>query len=179
MVIDVAFFVLMIMAVFKGFTKGFIVGIFSFIGFLIGLAAALKLSAIVAHHFETSSGIAIKWLPVISFTLVFIIVVILVNIGARILKKAVSLVMLGWLDKLGGIILYILIYTIIFSVILFFGIKTNLIKPETIASSTVYNYVSPWGPKVIDSIGKIIPAFKDLFLQLEKFFEKIGHKLAS
>ena len=179
MVIDVAFYVLMIIAVFKGFSKGFIVGIFSFIAFLIGLAAALKLSAVVAHHFETSSGISTRWLPVISFALVFIVVVILVNIGARILKKAVSMVMLGWLDKLGGIILYMLIYTIIFSVILFFGTKTYLIKPETIASSSVYNYVSPWGSKVIDSIGKFLPAFKDLFLQLENFFEKIGHKLAS
>lgn len=179
MVIDVAFFVLMIIAIFKGFTKGFIVGIFSFIAFLIGLAAALKLSAVVAHHFETSSGISAKWLPVISFALVFIIVVILVNVGACILRKAVNMVMLGWLDKLGGVILYILIYTIIFSVILFFGTKTNLIKPETIASSTVYNYVSPWGPAVINSIGKMIPAFKDLFLQLESFFEKIGYKLAS
>ena len=179
MVIDVAFYVLMIIAVFKGFSKGFIVGIFSFIAFLIGLAAALKLSAVIAHHFESSSGISTRWLPVISFALVFIVIVILVNIGARILKKAVSMVMLGWLDKLGGIILYMLIYTIIFSVILFFGTKTYLIKPETIASSSVYNYVSPWGPKVIDSIGKFLPAFKDLFLQLENFFEKIGHKLAS
>jgi membrane protein required for colicin V production len=179
MIIDVAFLVVMIIAFFKGFTKGFIVGIFSFIAFLIGLAAALKLSAIVAHHFETSAGISGKWLPVISFALVFIVVVILVNIGARILKKAVSMVMLGWVDKLGGIILYILIYTIIFSVILFFGTKTLLIKPETLASSSVYDYVSPWGPKVINSIGKMIPAFKDLFLQLESFFGNIGHNLTA
>lgn len=179
MIIDVAFLVVMIIAFFKGFTKGFIVGIFSFIAFLIGLAAALKLSAIVAHHFETSAGISGKWLPVISFALVFIVVVILVNIGARILKKAVSMVMLGWVDKLGGIILYILIYTIIFSVILFFGTKTLLIKPETVASSSVYDYVSPWGPKVINSIGKMIPAFKDLFLQLESFFGNIGHNLTA
>lgn len=178
MVIDVAFFIVMIIAVFKGFTKGFIVGIFSFLAFLIGLAAALKLSVIVAHHLESGSGISTRWLPVISFTLVFIIVVILVNIGARILRKAVSMVMLGWVDRLGGIVLYILIYTIIFSVILFFGTKAFSIKPETVASSSVYQYVSPWGPKVIDSIGKIIPAFKDLFLQLEHFFEKIDNKLA-
>ena len=57
MLIDVAFFFVMIVAVFKGFTKGFIVGIFSFIAFIIGLAAALKLSVIVAHHLQTSSTI--------------------------------------------------------------------------------------------------------------------------
>jgi len=179
MLIDVAFFFVMIVAVFKGFTKGFIVGIFSFIAFIIGVAAALKLSVIVAHHLQTSSTITGKWLPVISFALVFILVVLLVNIGARILKKAVSMVMLGWLDKLGGILLYICIYTIIFSVILFFAEKTFLIKPETVAASSVHDYVAPWGPKVIDNLGKIIPVFKDLFSQLQSFFETLGHKITT
>jgi membrane protein required for colicin V production len=178
MIIDVAFFILMVIAVFKGFTKGFVVGIFSFIAFIIGLAAALKLSVIVTHHLQTSSGIPGKWLPVISFVLVFIVVVLLVNIGARILKKVISLVMLGWIDKLGGILLYIGIYTIIFSVFLFFGEKTFLIKPGTIEASSVYDYVAPWGPKVINNLGKIIPVFKDLFLQLQSFFETLGHQVS-
>lgn len=179
MSIDVAFLVLMIIAVFKGYSKGFIVGVFSFIAFIIGLAAALKLSAIVAQHLESGTGVSGKWLPVISFALVFVIVVFLVNLGARILKKAVSMVMLGWADKLGGIILYMILYTIIFSVLLFFGTKTLVLKPETIAASHVYNFVSPWGPKVIDNLGKILPVFKGLFSQLESFFDNIGHKLAS
>lgn len=179
MIIDVAFLLLMIIAVFKGFSKGLIVGIFSFIAFIIGLAAALKLSAVVAHHLEKSAGSFTKWLPVISFALVFIVVVLLVNIGARIIKKTLSLAMLGWLDKLGGIVFYVIIYTVIFSVILFFAEKTFLIKPETVAASTVHNFVAPWGPKVIDNLGKIVPVFKDLFSDLQTFFETLGHKLAA
>lgn len=179
MAIDVAFFIIMIIAIFKGFSKGLIVGIFSFLAFIIGLAAALKLSVVVAHHLETSSGITGKWLPVISFALVFIIVVLLVNLGARIIKKTASIVMLGWVDKIGGILLYVIIYTIIFSVILFFAEKTFLLKPETVAASSVHDYVAPWGPKVMDNLGKIIPLFKDLFIQLQSFFENLGHKLAA
>lgn len=178
MTIDVTFLIIMLAAIFKGFSKGLVVGIFSFLAFIIGLAAALKLSLIIAHHFETSSGITAKWLPVISFAVVFIIVVLLVNLGARIIKKTINIAMLGWLDKIGGIVFYIIIYTIIFSVILFFAEKTFLIKPGTIAASSVYDYVSPWGPKVIDNLGKIIPLFKDLFAQLQVFFENLGHKLA-
>jgi membrane protein required for colicin V production len=177
--IDAAFLMIMILAVYKGYTKGFIVGIFSFIAFVIGLAAALKLSVVASHYLETSSGMAHKWLPFISFAIVFIVVVLLVNIGARIIKKAISLVMLGWVDKLGGIILYIIIYTIIFSVLLFFAEKTLFIKPDTIAKSSVYHYVAPVGPSVINHIGKIVPIFKDLFTQLEGFFENIGHTLTA
>lgn len=175
MIIDVAFFIIMILAVFNGYSKGVVVGIFSFLAFVIGLAAALKLSTVVAHHLETPGGISSKWLPVISFVLVFIVVAFLVNIGARIIKKTVSLAMLGWLDRIGGIIFYIIIYTIIFSVILFFAEKTFLIKKKTIAGSFVYDYVTPWGPKVMDNLGKMIPIFKDLFSQLQTFFEKLGH----
>ena len=179
MIIDVAFFIVMIIAIFKGFSKGLILGIFSLLAFIIGLAAALKLSVIVAHYLENSSGSTAKWLPVLSFLLVFIVVVLLVNLAARIIKKTITLAMLGWADKIGGIILYIIIYTIIFSIILFFAEKTFLVKPEVVAASSVHDYVSPWGPKVINNLGKIIPVFKDLFTQLQSFFENIGHKFAT
>lgn len=179
MIIDVAFILIIIVAVFKGLSKGFIVGIFSFISFIIGLAAALKLSSVVAHHFENQAGAFAKWLPVISFAFVFIVVVLLVNIGARIIRKTISIAMLGWLDKLGGVLLYIFIYTIIFSVILFFAEKTSLIKPETVDASTVYDLVAPLGPKIINNLGKIIPVFKDLFSQLQSFFEKLAPQSAA
>ncbi|MEO8720645.1 MAG: CvpA family protein [Ginsengibacter sp.] len=177
MVIDFSFLIVFIIAVFKGFRKGLIVGIFSFTAFIIGLAAALKLSAVVASRFESSVGMMAKWLPVISFAIVFIIVVLLVNIGARVIRKTIRMVMLGWIDKLGGILFYVIIYTIIFSVILFFAEKTFIVKPQTIAASTMHDYVAPWGPKVIDNLGKIVPVFKDMFTQLQSFFETLSYKI--
>lgn len=179
MIIDILFLIVMIIAVFKGFSKGIVVAIFSFIAFIIGLAASLKLSAVVAQHLQTSSGVSGKWMPLLAFSLVFIVVVLLVNIGARIIRKTISMAMLGWLDRLGGIILYIIIYTIIFSVILFFAEKMVLLRPETIKASKVYRFVAPWGPAVIDNLGKIIPVFKDIFLQLQSFFQNLGNKLAA
>lgn len=178
MIIDIAFALIMILAIFKGISKGFIVGIFSLLAFIIGLAAAVKLSAVVAAYLSKNVMPATKWIPVISFLLVFILVVLLVGLGAKILKKTIEFAMLGWLDRIGGMVLYIIIYTIIFSVILFFAEKVFLLKPDVIAASVVYKYVSPWGPKVIDNLGKIIPFFKDMFMQLEHFFEGVAHKTA-
>ena len=42
MPIDIAFLIVMIIAIFKGFSKGIVLGIFSLLAFIIGLAAALK-----------------------------------------------------------------------------------------------------------------------------------------
>lgn len=179
MSIDVFFYLIMTIAVFKGLSKGLIIGVFSSIAFFIGLAAALKLSAIVAGYLETSTGASGKWLPVLSFIIVFTLVVLIVNIGARVLKKTISFAMLGWVDKIGGIILYILIYTMIFSILLFFGEKTSLISQASMESSVVYKYVAPWGPKIIDNFGKFIPLFKDMFNDLQNFFGDAGNRIVT
>ena len=176
MIIDITFLLFMILAIYKGLSKGLVVGIFSLLAFIIGLAAALKLSAVVASYLGKNVVSATKWLPVISFLLVFIVVILLVGLGARLIKKTIDLAMLGWLDSLGGMVLYIIIYTIIFSVLLFFAEKIFLLKPDVIESSVVYKYVSPWGPKVINNLGKMIPVFKDTFSQLEGFFASLAHK---
>lgn len=176
MIIDIAFIIVMILAVFKGLRKGLILGIFSLIAFIIGIAAALKFSAIVADYLKNNVSASTKWLPLISFILVFIAVVLLINIGARLIRKIMRIAMLGWLDRLGGMVLYVLIYSIIFSVFLFFAEKLFLIRHSTIESSKIYPYISPWGPKVIDNLGKIIPIFKDMFIQLQDFFGGLTKK---
>ncbi len=176
MIIDIAFVLVVILAIFKGISKGLILGIFSLLAFIIGLAAALKLSVIVAGWLNNSAGTFGKWLPLISFMLVFIAVVLLINLAARVIKKTMQFAMLGWLDSLGGIVLYVIIYTIIFSIFLFFADKLFLIQPATVHDSKIYQYVAPWGPKVIDNLGKIIPLFKDMFIQLQDFFGTLTKK---
>ena len=87
MIIDIGFLVVMIFAIFKGLRKGFILGIFSLLAFIIGLAAALKLSAVVAAYLQKDVVTASRWLPVFAFLLVFIVVILLVGIGAKDYKK--------------------------------------------------------------------------------------------
>ncbi len=176
MLIDVAFLITLLIAIFKGLRKGFIVGIFSLLAFIIGLAAALKLSAVIANYLGQNVMTATRWLPALSFFIVFIIVVLLVNIGARLIKKTFDFAMLGWLDRFLGIILYIILYTIIFSIILFLVEKMLLLKPEVISTSNTYKYIAPWGPKVINNLGSIIPFFKDMFSELQAFFENLAKK---
>ena len=169
---------MMFFAIFRGLRKGFILGIFSLLAFIIGLAAALKLSSVVAAYLQKDVVAASRWLPVLSFLLVFIVVILLVGLGARLIKKTIDFAMLGWLDRLGGMLLYIILYTIIFSIILFFAEKLLILEPQVIASSVVYKYIVPWGPKVINNLGNIIPFFRGMFIQLESFFESITKKSA-
>jgi len=174
MLIDIIFAVIIVLACWKGFQKGLIVAVFSILAFIIGIAAALKLSSIVAGWLKDATSISAKWLPFVSFLVVFIGVVLLVRLGAKLIEKTFETAMMGWANRLGGVVFYAMLYTIIFSVFLFYVQQVQLLKPDTIAASQTYSFIQPWGPKVIDGFGKVIPIFKDMFADLETFFGSVA-----
>lgn len=177
MIIDIIFILLLIFATVKGYRNGFIIAVFSFFGIIIGLAAAMKLSAVVAGWLKNSTNISAAWLPFLSFLVVMIGVILLVRLGAVFIQKALELVLLGWLNKLTGIVLYAALYITIFSVILFYAEKIHWIKPETILASKTYAFIQPWGPKAINLFGAVIPLFKGMFEELSHFFENIHQQV--
>jgi membrane protein required for colicin V production len=178
MIIDIVFAILLVLAIIKGYQRGLIVGIFSFVALVVGLAAALKLSTVVAGYIGDSVNVSAEWLPLISFLVVFVIVVVLIRLGAKAIESAVEVVMLGWLNRLGGILLYIAMYTLVFSVLLFYAAKMELLQPETIEKSATYSWIQPLGPKVIGVIGQVLPWFKDLFAELTAFFDKVSQQVS-
>jgi len=170
--LDIFFIIVFIGALIKGYRTGFIVAVFSLFAFIAGLAAALKLSAWVAlklsDHVKTSE----KWLPVISFIIVFIAVALLVRLGAKLIQKTFEMAMLGWLNRLSGMALFVLLYALILSVFLFYAVQVRLVLPESLDKSTLYPYLQPLAPKFIKILGDIIPWFKGLFEQLQNYFNQ-------
>ena len=176
MFIDVVCLLLVIWAVFKGLRKGFIVALFSFLAFIIGLAAALKLSTVAAKYIGSNTNVEQPWLPFIAFAAVFLIVVLLVRLGARAIEGVLHIAMLGWLNKLGGVLLYLVLYFFIFSIILFYADQLHILKQDTLEHSVVYPYIQPLAPKVIDALSYVLPFFKNMFAELESFFEAMSNK---
>ena len=163
------------MAVIKGYSKGLIVALFSLVAFIAGLAAALKLSAVVSVSLQNNWHINSKLLPVLSFALVFIAVVVIIRLGASFIKKTVNLVFLGWVDKLGGILLYAIIYLMIYSVILFYAYQVHFVSADAARESKTFSFIYPFGPTVINGVGNVIPVFKNLFSDLSRFFGSLSH----
>jgi len=176
MFIDFIVIGLITLSIIKGFQKGFIVALFSLLAFIIGLAAALKLSAVVAEYLRSHTNISQQWLPVIAFAGVFLLVILLVRLGAKALEGVLQLAMLGWLNKLAGIFFYLLLYFFIFSIILFYATQLHLIKPQTIQTSATYPIIYPIAPIVMDGFGDVLPLFKNIFGQLENFFDNFSKK---
>ncbi len=177
MLIDLVFVALLVMAVIKGYTKGFIIAIFSLVALIVGIAAAMKLSAVAASWLGSSIHAGTRWLPVIAFILVFVAVALLVRLGAKAIEKTVELAMLGWANRLAGILLYIVLYMVVLSIALFYAEKIHLIADKTIADSKTYPFIQPWGPKAMEGLGRIVPFFSNMFHELETFFAGVSGKI--
>jgi membrane protein required for colicin V production len=170
MILDLILVVILLIAIVKGYQRGLIVGVFSFAAIIVGLAAAIKLSAVAADYIGKSVKASNQWLPIISFAVVFIVVVLLVRLGANLIQRTMELTLLGWVNRLGGIVLYAALYLIVFSVILFYAVQVHLVRQPTIEKSLTYSFVQPWGPKAINAFASVVPVFRNMFTELEDFF---------
>ncbi len=177
MFIDILVAIALVFAVVKGIRNGLIIAVFSILAFIIGMAAALKLSTVVAAWLAQSTNINVQWLPFLAFALVFLLVVLAVRSVAKLIEKAMDLAWMGWVNKLGGILIYACMYLLILSVLFFYGTQLKLITEEARTTSVAYAYIAPVGPKVIEMIGVVIPIFSNMFSELQQFFEKLGTQL--
>jgi membrane protein required for colicin V production len=175
--IDILFFIFIFIAIVHGWKKGLILALFSMLCGLIGLAAAVKLSAILATHMKSDLHMTSRWLPVFAFIIVFVFVIIIIRWAGRLLEKLIKMVLLEWLNKLGGILLFLVLYLSVYSVILFYGTKTQIISKQMMGNSQFYSLIAPFGPAVIRFITGFIPFGQDMFVALEGFFDRIARNI--
>lgn len=169
MLLDVLVALLLAVALFKGWSKGLIVAVASFFAFLIGLAAALKLSAVVATAIGTTTATSTRWLPLLAFLLVFVGVLLLVRLVAKLVEGAAQLAMLGWANRLGGFLFYALSYLLCISIAVFYLNKLQLFNAAW-QSSITYPYLQRLAPFFIEGLAQVLPFLKNVFAQLTQFF---------
>lgn len=174
MLIDILLGIIALYAIYKGWTRGVILGVFSFLALILGLAAALKLSTEVGLYLEEQSGQPGKFWPAIAFVLLFFGVALLVRLLAAVLKKLMKLVLLGWLNRLAGILFYLLAYAIVFSVILWLADQMQLLPVDMKMNSLAYERIQFLGPRAVENITGWMPWFRDIFEQIEQFFGRLS-----
>ncbi len=143
MMIDIFFLGAMFAAIFKGLRNGLVIAVFSMVGWVVGLVLAVRFSDRVAAMLENSLQVSPRWLSVIAFTLVFIAVMLAIRLLAKIIEKTMQLTLTAWINRVGGIFFYVILYALIFCVIVYFAEKVKLLSEDTTSSSRVYHAFQP------------------------------------
>lgn len=177
MILDAIGIILVIALFVRGYRKGIIVAAFSLLSIIIGMLCALKLSGKVAgllmDYGISSSG----WAPVISYIILFLGIVWLVRAGGKLIEKTADAVWLGLFNNLIGGLLYAVMGAIIWSSCLWLGNQAHFFTPETIAASRTFPWFSPIAPWVFEHIGNVLPFAKNLFGDLQHFFDRVNQQL--
>jgi membrane protein required for colicin V production len=166
MIFDLICVLVFIYAITKGYSKGLIGALFSLIGNVIGIIIAVLFSGNLSAWIQETGNYQVKWLPVIIFIIILISVNLVAGILSRIVESAVELVMLGWLNKLAGIILFLFIGILIISTILYVA---QFFIPAALASlneSYFYRFTEPLIPSLLNLIAECWPSFKHALTSL-------------
>jgi membrane protein required for colicin V production len=176
MILDACCLLLLILAVFKGVTKGFIRALLAFFAIGIGWMVATHFSGSLSKYLLAHGMTNSKWLPVLCFGAVLLATFILIHFLGKAIDKLTEMMMMGWLNKLAGILLYAIIYGMLFSSLLFFLQKMQILTPENTKDSIAYPYLSKWAPKILEKASEIVPFLKNTAQELNEFFENSSSK---
>ena len=99
-ILDIVLLVCLIPALIQGLRKGFIAQVVAIISLVLGGWLAYKFSAVVTEWLAQWLDITGQALNIISFILIFAVVVTLLFLLGKILEASVKIILLGWLNKL-------------------------------------------------------------------------------
>jgi membrane protein required for colicin V production len=172
--IDISLVILLIYGIWKGLKQGLIISVFTLLAWVVGILAAIKLSSEASQWIQQQFDIHSNYLPVISFLAVFFIIALIIYLIGKSLEKVVEIAHLGFINKLGGAILRIAIYTLVFSIFIWLLNEAGFISPEVKTQSKTYFLISGVSDYAINHLSEYIPAVKEMFAELQQFFENIS-----
>jgi membrane protein required for colicin V production len=158
--IDILSGTILIIAILQGYRHGLIKAIISFCSLFIGLIVAFQFAGYISKILKEHTKIGSQWLPFIAFLVVLIGVMILLKMITGILQQSAEWLLLGWLNKLLGMVLYALIYGTILSAVLYFMILLGVVEKSSIKDSFSFSYLESWWPYFMKKLSLWIPSIK-------------------
>jgi len=163
--VDLVFGILLLWAAYRGFTKGFIVQLATLAALLLGILGAVLFSDFTSDLIIKKFDVTGQYLPILSFAVTFLVIVIAVHLFAKMLNKLIDAIALGVVNRLLGVLFSLLKTGFIVSIILVLINKAdnrfNFIPNETKENSLLYKPLSNFAPMIFP------------YLNFDKIKEKI------
>ena len=102
--IDMFIIVLLVWAVFRGFTCGFIMQLTLLVALALGIFGALKLSGFTARQLDGRISISSEYLYIVSLGITFVLVFIGINLVGKLIEKIAESVELSLVNRMLGVL---------------------------------------------------------------------------
>lgn len=140
--VDFVLLIPILYAAYKGFKNGLIIEVFTLLAFVVGIYAGIHFSDGTASWIKSSWDVKSEYLPVIAFTLTFLMVGAMVYFAGKFIEKVVDVTHLTPFNKIAGVIFGLLkmgyILSILIVLIESYDEKGNVIDQSTKDDSMLY-----------------------------------------
>ena len=170
--VDIFLLVILVLGAVRGYSKGLIIELFSLIAFFFGLFGAIRFSGPIATIFFADSA----YYPVALvgvFILLFVVLSLGINLAAKLIKKAVDLIFLGWFDNVLGAIVGVLKWSFLVSMLIVMLNAGGMHLPNSdLKSSRIYPYIENIGPNAFEALDTVFPFLKDILNSVTEIDKK-------
>lgn len=118
MALDLIFLLLFIWAAFMGFIRGFIMQIATLAALILGIICAVHFTSYISELYITKTGGQGDYLPIIVFTLIFVLILLGVIFIGKLMTRLVKNMSLGIVNRLLGMIFCMIKYAFFISITL-------------------------------------------------------------
>ncbi len=173
MVIDVIFLLIGIWGFYQGFSRGIITTVFTVFSIVFGLMAAFKLSPAATRFLETAFHSDHPSLFIAGFLLAFLLTMILIRMVARFLEKTLRSANINFINQLAGGTLLLTLYTLVFSLLVWFGDQAHILTPQNTRDSISYPFLRTFPGKMKQVYVFLEPSFKEFWQETVRFIDRM------
>jgi membrane protein required for colicin V production len=176
MTIDMLFLLIGGWGFYQGYTRGIIKTVFTVISIVFGLMAAFKLSPAATRFIETAFHTKSPFTFIAGFLFAFVLTMIIIRTIAQFLEKGLQAANINVINKFTGGILLASLYTLIYSMMIWFCDKSNIITPEAAGKSMSYPFLKEFPGKMKGVYEWVKPGFQEFWRESVKFMDRVQEK---
>jgi len=171
MMLDALISITLVLAFIRGWKKGLLWAVASFVAVVLGSLVSLKLAHKLSEYIQEQNIINSQYTLIVSYILLFLIVMLGLRFLIKFVENVLQGMMLGWTNKLSGGILYIFFSAFVLSSMFWITNKLDVISPETKAESMLYETIEPLAPMGLEIGGEVLPVLKDLYNEVSNYLD--------
>ncbi|TSA23548.1 MAG: CvpA family protein [Bacteroidetes bacterium] len=156
-VIDIVILVFAGLMVILGFRKGLIISLATLVALILGIYLAVYFSHVAGELLRSVFDSSSTYLPVISFAVTFLAVLIGVLLLGKLIEKLVDVIGMGFLNHLAGAVLglvkSVLILSVVFFLISIADSNQKLITSNVKQKSLFYKHIALVFPAIMQWTG--------------------------
>ncbi|NLD20973.1 MAG: CvpA family protein [Bacteroidales bacterium] len=159
-ILDIIILCCFLPSLYCGVKNGFVKQVISLVVIILGIKLSIQFSEVVSQWILERVEMQPTWASILSFVVIFLAVALVFGLLGNLIEKILKVTLLGWLNKLLGIVFSLIEVALILSILLYLFNSINnlldLVSEDVIAESKFYQPLLNLADKIFPTLESLI-----------------------